>query len=357
MNGRHAREGRERSGYTRAMPQGRAIASTPTGMVSRPAAVDASVSTTPIPSAMPNNSTPAAEAPPVSLTRPLGTVEAYFARCVDSSGMPQALADAVRYSFLGPGKRLRPLLAWHACAAVGPMGNLDAAGEPALPAAAAVELVHCFSLVHDDLPGLDNDDLRRGRPTLHKATSEAMAILAGDAMLTLAFSVLTRSITAPGLASALVNELSAATGAMIAGQVHDTLGGFPDGLDDQDKLRLIHTNKTGALIRASIRMGALCAHPLPSALSALSRYADAVGLMFQIVDDLLDVTQTTEHLGKKAGKDIDAGKLTYPGVLGVDRSRAEVTRLRGEAIGALAPLGPQAGALRDLADYLAVRSR
>jgi len=344
------------------MPEGRAIASTPAGMLSRPVVIiDASVTTTcpsPPTSAMPNTSIPsAAEAPPASLTRPLGTLEAYFARCIDASGMPQTLADAVRYSFLAPGKRLRPLLAWHACAAVGPLGNLDAAGEPALPAAGAVELVHCFSLVHDDLPGLDNDDLRRGRPTLHKATNEAMAILAGDAMLTLAFSVLTRSITAPGLASALVNELSAATGAMIAGQVHDTLGGFPAGMDDTAKLRLIHTNKTGALIRASIRMGALCAHPLPSALSSLSRYSDAVGLMFQIVDDLLDVTQTTEHLGKKAGKDIDAGKLTYPGVLGVERSRAEVTRLRGEAIGALAPLGPQAGALRDLADYLAVRSR
>ncbi len=299
----------------------------------------------------PQTSKPDSAAPPHELTDPIPEIESHLSLCVDRAGLPTTLADAVRYSLLGPGKRLRPLLAWHACAAVG------ADPRAALPAVAAVELVHCFSLVHDDLPGLDNDDLRRGRPTLHKATSEAMAILAGDAMLTLAFSELTRSITAPGLASALVNELSAATSAMIAGQVYDTLGGFPDGLDEHAKLRLIHTNKTGALIRASIRMGALCAHPLPSALSALSRYADAVGLMFQIVDDLLDVTQTTEHLGKKAGKDIDAGKLTYPGVLGVDRSRAEVTRLRGESLTALAPLGPQAKALRDLADYLAVRSR
>jgi geranylgeranyl diphosphate synthase type II len=331
-------------------------------MLSRPVEVDAPAAASGAragssTSAMPNHPTPVGEAPPESLTRPLPTIEAYFARCIDEAGMPGSLADGVRYSFLGPGKRLRPLLSWHACAALGPAGNAASAGEPALPAAAAVELVHCFSLVHDDLPGLDNDDLRRGRPTLHKATSEAMAILAGDAMLTLAFSVLTRTITAPGLASALVNELSAATGAMIAGQVHDTLGGFPEGLDEPAKLRLIHTNKTGALIRASIRMGALCAHPLPSALSALSRYADAVGLMFQIVDDLLDVTQTTEHLGKKAGKDQCAGKLTYPGVLGVENSRNEVARLRVEAIAAIAPLGPQAGALRDLAEYLAVRSR
>lgn len=292
-----------------------------------------------------------ADVPPRELTDPIPEIEGHLALCIDLAGLPATLADAVRYSLLGPGKRLRPLLAWHSCAAVG------ADPRAALPAVAAVELVHCFSLVHDDLPGLDNDDLRRGRPTLHKATSEAMAILAGDAMLTLAFGELTRSITAPGLASALVNELSAATGAMIAGQVYDTLGGFPTGLDEHAKLRLIHTNKTGALIRASIRMGALCAHPLPSALSALSRYADAVGLMFQIVDDLLDVTQTTEHLGKKAGKDMDAGKLTYPGVLGVEKSRAEVARLRIDALAALAPLGPQARALRDLADYLAVRSR
>jgi geranylgeranyl diphosphate synthase type II len=295
--------------------------------------------------------TDAADTPPRKLTDPVPEIEAHLALCVDRAGLPPTLADAVRYSLLGPGKRLRPLLAWHACAGVG--------SDPraALPAVAAVELVHCFSLVHDDLPGLDNDDLRRGRPTLHKATSEAMAILAGDAMLTLAFAELARSITAPGLASALVNELSAATGAMIAGQVYDTLGGFPPGIDDPAKLRLIHTNKTGALIRASIRMGALCAHPLPSALSALSRYADAIGLMFQIVDDLLDVTQTTEHLGKKAGKDLDAGKLTYPGVLGIERSRAEVARLRDESVAALASLGAPAGALRELADYLAVRSR
>jgi len=245
-----------------------------------------------------------------------------------------------------------------------------------LPAAAAVELIHAFSLVHDDLPGIDNDDLRRGKPTLHKHTSEAMAILAGDAMLTLAFQTLVERVPDTLLARDLVRELGAGTSSMIAGQVYDTLGGFDDSISPQDRLTTIHHNKTGALIRASCRMGALCGLHHPALLTdavaaqalaadaihspllkAISSYADAVGLMFQIVDDLLDVTQTTDHLGKKAGKDIQAGKLTYPAVHGIEASKKHVRELEDAALAVIAPLGAPAEPLRELASYMAIRTR
>lgn len=294
--------------------------------------------------------------PPAAITAPVARIDEWLGAFIARSPLPANLADAIRYSLLGPGKRMRPLLVWHACAAAG--------GEPerALPAAAGIELIHAFSLVHDDLPGIDNDDLRRGRPTLHRHTSEAMAILAGDAMLTLAFKVVTDEIADPALAAAIVRELADSTTAMIAGQVYDTLGGFPEAapgtpLDDASRLEAIHHNKTGALIRASCRMGALCGRAPGATLDALTVYGEAIGLMFQIVDDLLDVTQTTEHLGKKSGKDQDAGKLTYPGVFGIERSRAEVRRLHDRAQEALRPLGPAAAPLRDLCAYMAVRSR
>jgi geranylgeranyl pyrophosphate synthase len=295
-------------------------------------------------------------------------VDRYLLEYVATLPLSTNLADAVRYALLGGGKRLRPLLAWHSAAAVG------GAGPESLPAGAAVELIHAFSLVHDDLPGLDNDDLRRGRPTLHKATSEAMAILAGDAMLTLAFQLLVDRAGAAELAASLVSELAVGTSGMITGQVFDTLGGFPAGLDDRAKLREIHRNKTGALIRASCRMGALCGLASPGALAsaggqghagltreqrmeAISVYADAIGLMFQIVDDILDVTQTAEHVGKRTQKDTDAGKLTYPGVLGIEGSRREVERTLEVALSAIAPLGEAARPLADLASYMAVRTK
>lgn len=263
--------------------------------------------------------------------------------------LPEPLRDAIRYSLLAPGKRVRPLLAWHACAASG--------GDPLLsrPVALAIELVHCFSLVHDDLPALDNDDLRRGRPTLHRHTSEAMAILAGDAMLTLAFDALATLAPEP-LQAPLVRELTAATQAMIAGQIHDTLGGLPPDLPPRARLETIHASKTGALIRASCRMGALCAPGVtPAALEALTRYADAVGLMFQITDDLLDVQSTPQEAGKRTKKDADAGKLTYPGLLGVEASRAEVTRLMHECVQATKVLGPSGELLMALARSVADR--
>lgn len=303
------------------------------------------------------------DAPPPAVVEPLQVIEGFLDVYSSTLDLPANLVEAVQYSFLSSGKRLRPLLAWHAAAAVG--------SDPraALPAACSVELVHAFSLVHDDLPGIDNDDLRRGKPTLHKKTSEAMAILAGDAMLTLAFQVLVERVTDPRLSRYLVRELAQGTSAMIAGQVYDTLGGFDADVPAPQRLRTIHLNKTGALIRASCRMGALCGlhhlelgAPLEAAeitarLAPISRYADAIGLMFQIVDDLLDVTQTTDHLGKKAGKDIDAGKMTYPGVHGIEPSRQQVRELEAESLAALQDLGPEAEPLRQLASYMAIRTR
>jgi len=299
-------------------------------------------------------SKPSADGLPPEVALPAKRVDAFLSDYLETVNLPVNLTDAIRYSLLGPGKRARPLLVWHSFAAVAGDARDPVA---CLPAAGAVELIHAFSLVHDDLPGLDNDDLRRGRATLHRHTSEATAVLAGDCMLTLAFQLLTERIAPPALAAELCRELALGTNGMIAGQVYDTLGGFGPGVSDEQKLELIHRNKTGMLIRASCRMGAICAGASAGALAAISRYADDLGLVFQIVDDLLDVTQTTEHLGKKAGKDQTAGKLTYPGVFGVERSRQELARLHDESLEVLRPFGGAADPLRKLSDSLATRTR
>lgn len=300
---------------------------------------------------------PEASELPASCAAPLEVIEEHLDRSTRDLPLPGNLLEAVRYALLGGGKRLRPLLAWHACCAAG------GTGEDSLPAGIALELIHAFSLVHDDLPALDNDELRRGRPTLHIYAGEPMAILAGDCLMVMAFDSLARtSQRAPAqLAARLSGELAGATIAMIGGQVYDTLGGFPAGLVEQQKLELIHRNKTAALIRAACRMGAICADPEGPAdsvsLKALTGYGESIGLMFQIVDDLLDVQGTAESIGKRTGKDSAAGKLTYPGLLGVEASRAEVARLEGVAVGSLEPLGERAHPLVDLCRYLARRAR
>ena len=318
---------------------------------------------------------------------PVPVIESHLEMISRSDAAPAALRDAVRYALLQGGKRLRPVLAWQACVACG------GRGEQSLDAGAAVELVHAFSLVHDDLPAIDNDDLRRGRPTLHKHAGEAMAILAGDAMLAGAFDLLAAApggldqperpwpsaieqILTPGLAGPtiadqrglarsalplqLIRELSRAATAMIHGQVWDTLGGLPESLGPREAIQLIHRNKTGALVRAACRMGALTALGALSEgepnLRAIDTYGSAIGLMYQIVDDLIDVEQPTTVAGKRTGKDAGAGKLTYPGVLGVEGARSEISRLEGEAVAALSTLGPAARPLADLASYLARRS-
>ncbi|MFO0861887.1 MAG: polyprenyl synthetase family protein [Phycisphaerales bacterium] len=276
------------------------------------------------------------------------------------------LRAAIEYALLSGGKRLRPVLAWHACAAAGGEAH------DALPACVAIELVHCFSLVHDDLPAMDDDDLRRGIPTLHKHAGEAMAILAGDAMMTLAFEPLTTGVVSPRLEKApelsirLVRDLVRATTGMISGQVYDTIPGTAPGRETLARVRTIHQHKTGALIRASCTMGATCAglsgRGSPEAVAALGGYGDAIGLMFQIVDDLIDVEQPSELVGKKTGKDQEAGKLTYPiayggGVAGAARCRDEVRRLLADAERCLQPLGERATALRELAAFLATRTK
>jgi geranylgeranyl pyrophosphate synthase len=276
-------------------------------------------------------------------------VEEYLARWLDSRPLPDNLREAMRYAVLGPGKRLRPVLTLLSCQAVG------GRAEDALAPAAAIEMIHAFSLVHDDLPALDNDDLRRGRPTLHRHAGEALAILAGDALLALAVELVLHEL--PERARPVCLELIRGTNRMIAGQVLDTIPGGAVYESARERLLDTHRNKTGALILAACRAGALSGGASGARLEALSDFGEAVGLMFQVVDDLLDVTETTEHLGKTAGKDAAQEKLTYPALFGVEESRREVRRLRDQALAALAPLGESAAPLRDLCDYLSDRRR
>ena len=219
-------------------------------------------------------------------------VEKNLAEAVAGLELAPLLDEATRYALLGGGKRLRPILVLRACEAVG--GRIEAA----LPAAVAMECVHAFSLVHDDLPAMDDDDLRRGRPTTHKVYGEDVAILVGDLLQGLAAESALKSPVEPLPVTVAVLEGSRR---MIEGQVHDTVGGFPDDLVEEiDRLRLIHELKTAALIRASCRVGAIVGGGDPL---VLDRYGAAIGLMFQVVDDILDETQSTEHLGKTGGKD------------------------------------------------------
>ncbi|MAX24680.1 MAG: hypothetical protein CMJ19_09270 [Phycisphaeraceae bacterium] len=284
------------------------------------------------------------------LTEPASAIEAYMSAYLDERALPENLRDAAKYALLGGGKRMRPILVARCCQAVG--GKL----EQALPPAAAIELIHCFSLVHDDLPAMDDDDLRRGRPTLHIQTNEAMAILTGDLLNTMAFELITEKVADPKLACQLVKELSVATNDMIAGQVYDTLPCFPEGLSDLEELQLIHHNKTGALLRCACRMGAIVGGADEEQLAAITDYAAAIGLMFQVVDDLLDVTQTTEQLGKTAGKDLVQGKLTYPSLIGIDATRQQIVELQKQAHDALDKLDVPDSSLRDLCDFMATRS-
>lgn len=281
---------------------------------------------------------------------PLGIIETSLASAIDHDG-PTHLREAMAYALLGGGKRIRPLLCWHCCVACG------GRGEASLAAGCAVEMVHAFSLVHDDLPAIDNDDMRRGRPTLHRHAGEAMAILAGDALLTHALVKVASAAGAGVDAVAMVRELAQATGKMIDGQVYDTLGGVPDGLSPREGLELIHRGKTGALITAACRLGGMSAGADAGAMACVSRYGAAVGLMFQIVDDLVDATQASEHAGKRTGKDAEAGKVTYPRLLGIEGSYAEVDRLRIEASAAVEPFGERAAGLRALLEFLASRTR
>lgn len=255
---------------------------------------------------------------------------------------PEIIHRAMRYSLFAGGKRIRPILCLEAARAV----SDDAPGVER--AACALELVHTYSLIHDDLPALDNDDLRRGRPTCHKQFGEAIAILTGDALLTLAFEVLP-----PALAGELARA-AGTVGGMIAGQVFDLEG--EGKTPTPELLESIHRAKTGALLKASVRMGALVAGAAQSELDALTCYGRHVGLAFQIVDDVLDVEQSSEALGKTAGKDAEQQKITFPAVYGVEASKRMAEQERQGAHRALEILGPRAARLRELADLIVRRT-
>ena len=281
--------------------------------------------------------------------RLLEIVEGALEQALHGRSLAPKLAEAMRYASLGGGKRVRPLLTIRCGLAA---GATDAS--TLLPAAIAVEFIHAFSLVHDDLPALDNDDLRRGRPTTHKAFGEALAILAGDGLQSLAIEAALASPRAP---ERVAIEVARACTDMISGQVYDTLGGFPAGCDAAaESLALIHRNKTGALLRCACRVGAVAAGATADLLERFTRYGEVMGHMFQVVDDILDETQTSQTLGKSAGKDKAQGKTTYPAVHGIERSRAFVQELLDEALTALSGLDSAADPLRALARNLATRT-
>lgn len=280
----------------------------------------------------------------------IARIDTALEAAITTRGLAPAIDEAVRYAVLGGGKRLRPILTLQSCLAAG--GEF----EDAIPAAISLECIHAFSLVHDDLPALDDDDLRRGRPTVHRAFNESVAILAGDALQCIAAEIAADSPRNP---LAILREVLAGTRLMIDGQSYDTEGVFPeDVLEEEARLRLIHRLKTGALIRAACRCGALAAEADSDTLERLDRFGTAIGLMFQIVDDVLDETQSTEHLGKTGGKDRASGKRTFPSILGLDASREEIESLAETAAAELAGLDPdRTGPLRELARMLAVRTR
>jgi geranylgeranyl diphosphate synthase type II len=277
-------------------------------------------------------------------------------------GCPPSLTEAMAYSLLTPGKRLRPLLVILAAEACG--GRV----EDALPAACAVEMIHTYSLIHDDLPAMDDDDLRRGQPTCHKQFGEALAILAGDALLTLAFQVLAEGYP-PATAAACCRELARGAGAagMVGGQADDLAWERTAGSGDPRRtmadLENLHARKTGALFRACLRLGVLAARGenlsgLDSGLmEELDGYGRCLGLLFQITDDLLDVEGSTDAAGKRVQKDAARGKLTYPGFLGAAESRRRAEQLGRQALDHLAPLGSGGDRLRALVRLIVERNR
>lgn len=263
---------------------------------------------------------------------------------------PKTIHDAMRYSVFAGGKRLRPVLCIAAAEAC--------RGEPsnALAPACAVELMHTYSLIHDDLPAMDDDDLRRGRPTCHKVYGEAIGVLCGDALLTEAFMVLSESPTTNRYGTREYLREFAETGGsrqLIGGQVMD-LEGEGKPLSKRDLVR-IHKAKTAALLTSSLRLGAMTANATPSKLEALTSFGRNLGLAFQVIDDILDVTQSTEVLGKTAGKDEAVDKTTYPSVMGLDASRKEAARLTKAAMDSLLPFRKKANRLREIASYLLER--
>src|SRR5574341_1386882 len=268
---------------------------------------------------------------------------------------PTSVHEAMRYSLFAGGKRVRPILAIAAAEALG------AKTADLLPIAGSLELIHTYSLIHDDLPAMDDDDFRRGRPTCHKVYGEALAILAGDALLTQAFILLSGEPPAPGIAAParlrVINEIAQAAGSrgMVGGQVVDILQ--EDREVDLATLLYLHTHKTGSLIRACLRVGGIISSAGSEQMEALTRYGDRIGLAFQIVDDILDVEGSLEALGKRAGSDLRKKKATFPGLLGLEESRQRARSLVREAKHALSIFGDRGAALGAIADYVVARRR
>ena len=273
----------------------------------------------------------------------------------EATDHPKEIHEAVRYSVFAGGKRLRPILVLAAAESAG--GQV----EQALPAAAAIELIHTYSLIHDDLPAMDDDDFRRGRPTCHKVYGEAMAILAGDALLTLAFILLSGenpSVSTDARARLrVIHEIAQAAGSkgMVGGQVVDIL--YENREIDLPTLQYLHTHKTGALIRACLRVGGILGSAGPERMEALTRYGERIGLAFKIVGDILDLEGSLEALGKRAGSDLRKKKATFPALLGMEESRERAHHLVEEAKQALMVFGDRREALEAIADFVVTRRR
>jgi len=266
------------------------------------------------------------------------------------SARPASIHQAMRYSVFAGGKRIRPILCLETARIFTP--DVTAALHPAC----AIEMIHTYSLIHDDLPALDNDDLRRGKPTCHRKFGEATAILAGDALLTLAFETISATPIAPAQSVAIVKEVASAAGTingMVGGQVADIEAERQK--IQPEMLEYIHRSKTAALIRASVIAGALCAAAPPDDVARLRRFGEAIGWAFQVTDDILDVEESSAALGKTAGKDIAQQKATYPAIHGLQRSHEIAHDLATKAIAELAPYGEAASRLRAIAEYLVLR--
>lgn len=279
-------------------------------------------------------------------------VDGWLEQCLpEGESLSRPVFDAMRYSLMSDGKRLRPILLYSTAQMVG------GGDERMVKAfACAIECIHAYSLIHDDLPAMDDDDLRRGRPTCHKKFSEAIAILAGDALLTLAFELMSRPYVEDGsLQIRAINLIAHEAGCfgMIGGQTADILP--QDGEDDSDRVRFIHSRKTGALISASVKAGATLAGATEEELSKLGEFARRIGMAFQIVDDLLEIGGDAKTLGKNVDSDAKNERLTYPGVVGVDEARHDAEALIGDAVSHLGSYGAKAAVLRGIAEFFVNR--
>jgi geranylgeranyl pyrophosphate synthase len=267
-------------------------------------------------------------------------------------GIPKKLADAIDYVLAAPGKRVRAAIVLWCCELVGGRENDDA-----LNAAAAIEMVHTYSLVHDDLPAMDDDDFRRGRPSCHKAFDEATAVLIGDALLTMAFEIIAAKTSDAKKAVELIKVLAEAAGpaGMIAGQVNDLAA--QNNSSSFEELNDIHINKTAKMFRASAMLGAIAAGADEKQKEILASFGLTLGLCFQVADDIIDVSSTSQQLGKTAGKDAKQGKLTYPAVFGLEKSRENAEQIAHKAVDMLKPFGDKAAILKELALSLVNRTK